>query len=132
MPNAKSFQYSPGDQVKFYCREGYATDLTRTGEQVSNMHSLECTINGSWHLVLKSTSNRFPSSLHKQEITQMNECSPVDSLFQKDSSKDIWLDNSLSGSNSNKITLSYSGNKTTTFSYIQLHIRLKIKIFTYF
>ena len=112
VPNAKSFQYSPGDQVKFYCREGYATDLTRTGEQVSNMHSLECSINGSWHLVLKSTSNRFPSSLHKQEITKLNECSPVDSLFQKDSSinKNLWLDTSLSGSSSNKASLSYSGN----------------------
>jgi len=47
VPNAKSFQYSPSDQVKFNCREGYAPDLTRTGEQVSNMQSLECTANGS-------------------------------------------------------------------------------------
>ena len=47
MPNAKSFQYSPDDQVKFNCREGYAPDLTRTVELVSNMQSLECTVNGS-------------------------------------------------------------------------------------
>jgi hypothetical protein len=42
VPNAKSFQCSPGDQVKFYCREGYAPDLTRTVEQVSNMHRMYC------------------------------------------------------------------------------------------
>jgi len=43
----KAFNTVPVIKSKFYCREGYAPDLTRTVEEVSNMHSLECTVNGS-------------------------------------------------------------------------------------
>ena len=43
----KALNAVPVIKSKFYCREGYAPDLTRTVEQVSNMQSLECTANGS-------------------------------------------------------------------------------------
>jgi hypothetical protein len=103
-------QFSPGEQIKFYCKEGYATDLTKTLQQVSNMHTLECSINGTWHLVLKS-ANKYPSALHSKEISQLSECITVDDIFKQNEKKggtnnnaDIWLTNSLSYSDLNMRT----------------------------
>lgn len=81
VPQNTKVQFSPGEQIKYYCKEGFATDLTQTQDHINNMHTLECSINGTWNLVLKS--NRFPSSLNKKDIQHLTECSSVDTLFDK-------------------------------------------------
>lgn len=80
VPSKQNTQFSPGEQVKFYCKEGYVTDLTKTRAHVSNMHLLECTTNGTWNLVLNT--NRFPSTLFKHNIDSLIDCNPIDTFYE--------------------------------------------------
>lgn len=55
--------YAPGDQLKFMCKEGYISKFPvfktidhETSEfELSNEHTLKCSINGTWYLVTGTT-----------------------------------------------------------------------------
>ena len=59
-------QYAPGERLQFLCSEGYVAEMPVSvggvlkGYRLSNAHTLECSLNGTWHLVSEAeaiTSN---------------------------------------------------------------------------
>lgn len=61
-------QYQPGDQLQFLCKEGYVAEMPVIVNghlkeyQLSNSHTLECSLNGTWHFIPQSKGQEATSN----------------------------------------------------------------------
>lgn len=64
-------QYAPGDRLQFLCKEGYVAEMpvinrgTLKEYRLSNAHTLECSLNGTWHFVAQSKQETSNNSKFK-------------------------------------------------------------------
>lgn len=78
--------YKPGEQIGFYCNEGYASRIDFYRENnltnlISNVHRLECVRDGSWRFLDNHSSNLTNAHILKNTLLPL--CISLDALFHK-------------------------------------------------
>lgn len=124
--------YEPGNQLQLLCNEGFLveipmytnTEIKKSKEvRLSNMHTLECSLNGTWYLITPNTKiikdsntndlqNRFYEiGFTNEQLKKIAKCSPIGSFLDSEHKNllksDIWSSNG---------TLSYNDLNMRTFS----------------
>ncbi len=131
--------YLPGDQLTFYCNEGHAAQIPYTSfnlikeekdgnstlnetqkVSLSNINSLECSLNGTWHLLLSNQKESPKTILSINEITLLPQCLNIKDILSQNNGDSL----SLSGNDDD------NDNEKDNIVYAELNIRSLLLMFT--